>query len=152
MTATTSPARPRSKEDELQKNATRFTFYPWKRAFIAAIPIAFSIYYLAWVAPSLIPVPAGVKVAFPALTHLFEGVCAWCGTHRAEVIGIGAALLLAGALFRFSASKYYLALAVVVTLGLAVTYYSISAPIDRLMRAVESNLPKDNRIPDAKSR
>lgn len=122
---------------------------PWKFVLLAALPIALSVYYLAWVAPTLVPVPPGVNVPYPAATRFLEEVCSWCGEHRWEVGFIGLGLLASGFVFQFlmAAERYYVVLAALVSLALGFTYLSISAPIDRLLNAVEEAIPKDNRVP-----
>lgn len=131
-----------------------------KKKFLGAIPCrpllaavfltAVSIYYLAWVAPASVPVDPGLKVPFPEATRVLEKVCTWCGAHSFGVVTIGLALILPGFFVRFTSNRerYYTRLAIVVGLLTFFTYLSISAPIDRLIHAVESGIPKDNRVPD----
>jgi hypothetical protein len=46
-----------------------------------------------------------------------------------------------------TAERYYFGLAVIASLALGFTCLSISAPIDRLIKAVEDAIPEDNRVP-----
>ncbi len=87
---------------------------------------------------------------YPAATRFLEEVCSWCGEHRWEVALIGVGLLASGLAFRFliAAERYYVVLAALVSLTLGFTYLSISAPIDRLINAVEESVPEDNRVPN----
>jgi len=126
----------------------RFAYFPWRNLIAAAIPMALLVVYMTLTAPDLVPVPEGVKKPFPALTHFLEGACTWCGDNKGTVAGVAAVLLLAGVAFRISAARYYTCLAIVTATCLAISYYTISAPIDRLLWAVEENIPKDHRVPD----
>ncbi len=127
---------------------------PWKFILLAALPIALSVYFLAWVAPTLVPIPPGTKVPYPAATRFLEEVCSWCGEHRWEVTLIGLGLLASGFALRFliAAERYYVVLAALVSLALGFTYLSIAAPIDRLINAVEEAVPEDNRVPSYPAR
>jgi len=146
----TSATKEKQESDnaERPKNATRFTFFPWRRLGIASVPVALLTFYLTQVGPGLVPVPPGVKMAFPPLTHFLEDVSTWCGDNALIVVGVAAILLMAGVLFKISSGRYYLHLTVIASILLVVTYYSISAPIDRLLKAVEDEIPKDRRVPD----
>jgi len=137
-------------EKKKQKSGRQGSTWPWMTVFLAALPMVVSVYYLAWVAPALVPVSAGVSVPFPAATRFLETVCAWSGDHRLGVVLIGLGLLASGILFRFSltAQRYYIVLTVTVSLALGFTYLSISAPIDRLINAVEAAIPGDHRVPN----
>ncbi len=140
----------REKKKKAQKKSQRRgPSLPWKFILLAALPISLSVYYLAWVAPTLVPVPPGVNVPYPAATRFLEEVCSWCGRHRWEVALIGLGLLASGFAFRLliAAERYYVVLAALVSLALGFTYLSISAPIDRLINAVEEAVPEDNRVP-----
>ncbi len=119
---------------------------PWGYLLLAGIPLSLSAYYLTQVAPDLVPIPQGVKVPFPILNQVLEPVCVWSGENPQWILGIGGLLLLAGLLFRVSISRYYVTLAVTTTLALGLTWYSISAPVDRLIKNVEDNLPRDQRL------
>ena len=132
--------RTREKKKKAQKKPQRRgPSLPWRFILLAALPIALSVYYIAWVAPTLVPVPPGVSVPYPAATRFLEEVCSWCGEHRWEVALIGLGLLASGFAFRFliTAERYYVVLAALVSIALGFTYLSISAPIDRLIKAVE---------------
>ncbi len=121
---------------------------PWKCFLIALVPVVLAVCYMGWVAPSLVPVSTGVKVPFPAATRFLESVCAWCGKHRLVVLSIGLGLLVPGTFSRLFTGRYYVVVAVFVSVALSFAYLSISAPIDRLLHAVEQSIPKDERIPD----
>jgi hypothetical protein len=122
-------------------------YFPWKRFLVTAALMALTGLYLIVLAPPLVPVPAGVRMPFPEMTHFLEKVCVWCGHNPGHVFLIGLAFLGVGFFFRVSAGRYYIFLTIVLSFGLGVTYYSISAPIDRLIKSVEDNLPRDNRVP-----
>jgi hypothetical protein len=111
---------------------------------------ALAVYYLGWVAPAAVPVDPGVRVPFPEATRFLEKVCTWCGSHNFELVVIGLALIVLGFIARFTSNRerYFTRLAIVVGLLTLFTYLSISAPIDRLIHAVESNLPKEGPLPD----
>ena len=120
----------------------------WGCFLVAAGVTSLLAYYLAWVAPALVPVPPGVKVPYPAATRFLEGVCAWCGQHELVVASIGAALLVPGILSRWSGPRYHMWLAVLLGCALGFSYLSISAPLDRLVERVKSALPEGREIPD----
>ena len=144
----------KKKADSGKTRQRRDSIFPWKQIFVAAVPIALSVYYLAWVAPALVPLPAGVSVPYPEATRWLEPACVWAGNHQLQVALLGLGLLASGALVRFSltADHYYLVLAVTVSLALGFTYMAISAPIDRLINAVEAAIPSDERVPDPAAR
>jgi hypothetical protein len=98
------------------------------------------------VAPAEVPVPAGVKVPFPAVVPHLEAMVLWCAEHPLPVACIALAMLAAGPFF--NTTRYYIILAVVASLSLGFTYLSISAPIERLIRAVEEKIPEDRQLPD----
>ncbi len=116
----------------------------WRSIFLAVVPVAVSVYYVSWVAPALVPVP------LPAATRFLEEMCSWCGEHRWAVVLIGFGLLVPGACYRLldKRERYYLRLAVIVSLALGFTYLNISAPIGRLGRAVDEAIPVDERVPN----
>lgn len=127
-------------------------FLPWrgvgeKPFAFALIALGLLIYYLTRVAPSLVPVPPGTKVPYPRATEVLEYVVDWCESHQGSVLWIGAGLLAAGFLRPLSAARYFVYVAVLSSLVLIFAYLSISAPVDRLFKAVQDNLPKDRRIP-----
>ena len=115
-----------------------------------ATPVALAVYYFAWVAPTLVPVLPGVKVPFPLATRFLEDVSVWCGDHSRAVLLSGIGVLVPGLLYRSvdKAERYYLRVAIIVSVILGFAYLSISAPIDRFMHAVEENVPQDQRVPD----
>ena len=135
-----APEPPRAKK-------RRWIHFPWKCILLAAIPVGLAAYYLTQVAPGIVPLPPDMVVPFPALTDAMEGICAACGRNPETVYAVAAGLLLAGCFIRYADVRYYVMLAVVVSLGLALTWYSISAPMDRLLKSVEDNLPRDHRVP-----
>jgi len=119
----------------------------WKPFASALIAVGLLVFYLTRVAPSLIPVPPGIRVPCPQATAVLEDVCAWCGDHQGYVVLMAAGLLAAGFLRPLSAARYFVYVAIFSSLALTFTYFSISAPIDRLLKAVQDNLPKDKRVP-----
>ena len=122
----------------------------WRSIFLAVVPVAVSVYYVSWVAPALVPVPAGLNVFSPDVTRFFEGMCSWCGEHRWAVALIGMGLLVPGSLYRLvdRRERYYFRLAVIVSLALGITYLNMSAPLGRLDRAVDEAIPVDHRVPN----
>ena len=150
MSRTFTDEEPEPRAEERRK-AQRQRFTLAMRPFLlAAIPVGLTIYYLSWVAPAVVPVPPGVKVPLPSATRFFEEVSVWCGEHSRAVLVIGIGLLTPGLLYRevVKAERYYLRVAIIVSVILGFTYLSISTPLDRFMRAVEENVPQDNRVPD----
>ena len=148
----TFPAIGKAKESRkdpppARSKGNRFTHFPWGAFVVAAIPVALATFYLTRVAPDLVPLPEGIKVPFPELTAALETACAWCGENQGTAWGIAGGLLAAGCLFRVTIARYYVALAIVAALGLGLTWYSISAPVDRVIKSVEDNIPKDHRVP-----
>jgi hypothetical protein len=132
-----------------KKPRQRFTL-AMRPFLLAAIPVGLTVYYFAWVAPSLVPVDPGVKVPFPPATRLFEDLVVWCEEHSRAVLLAGVGVLLPGFFYRSvdKAERYYLRLAIVVSVLLGIAYLSVSAPIDRFMHSVEENVPQDRRVPD----
>ncbi len=121
----------------------------WRSIFLAVVPVAVSVYYVSWVAPALVPVPAGLNVFSSDVTRFFEEMCSWCGEHRWAVILIGIGLLVPGLCYRLQAKRerFYVRLAVIVSLALGFTYLNISTPLGRLDRAVDEAIPVDHRVP-----
>ena len=132
--------RPRRRDSSLR----------WKPILVATVPVALSVYYLTLVAPLVVPVPAGVSVPFPAATRFLEQVCLWCGEFPLVAVLIGLALLSPGLLFRSlrKPERYYIPVAVVVSLALGLTYLSISAPLHRLGNAAEAVEPDTPQATD----
>lgn len=118
-----------------------------KELLVAGIPIALAAYYLTRVAPALVPLPEGIELPFPAATRVLERTIAWCGKNPERVLAIAGGFLGAGALLRFRFQRYYLMLGLITALSLAFTYYSISAPVDRLLKNVKDNIPQ-REVPD----
>ncbi len=141
-------AKERKKTRPRSAVASSASFLPWKLVAFAAIPVALSVYYLGWVAPDAIPVPEGVRVPFPALTKWLERVVGWCSRNRLDVVLIGGGVLLGGVLLRFLhvEERYYVWVSILAGAMLLVTYFSVSAPIDRLLKSVEDDI-QDNRVP-----
>src|SRR5882672_6309332 len=98
--------------------AARFSRIHWGYLLIAAIPVGLTSYYLTEMAPGLFPMPEGMKVPFPTLTQALEPVCTWCGSNPEWVFGTGAVLLFAGLVMRIHYARYYLTLALAVTMTL----------------------------------
>jgi hypothetical protein len=147
MTQSTAPTSSSSRERK--KGAKGFPLsgiYPWKLVLLAAAPVGLSWLYLTNVAPAEVPVPQHVKVPFPAVLPYLEGMILWCAEHPFPVACIGLALLAAGPFF--NTTRYYIGLAIVVSLSLGFTYLNVSAPIERLLRAVEEKMPEDRQLPD----
>ncbi len=121
----------------------------WRSVFLAAVPSALAVYYVSWVAPTLEPVPEGLHVFSPDVTRFLEEMCTWCGEHQWEVVLIGIGLLLPGLCYRLQAKRerFYVRLAIIVSLVLGFTYLNISAPLGRLDRAVDEAIPVDHRVP-----
>ena len=121
----------------------------WRPLLIAAIPVALSAYYLSWVAPDLLPAPPDVRVPFPWASEFLQKVCSWCGRNRLEVVLMGTGLLAPGILCRMAArrERYCLRLAIVCSLALGFAYFNVSAPVDRLDKAVDEAIPADERVP-----
>ncbi len=118
---------------------------PWGRLLGAAAVLALTVYYLTQTAPTLVPLPEGVNVPFPAATEALEKACAWCGENFKAVAGVAGFLLLFGL---FCDKSYYTTLIVIACLGLGFTYISISAPIDRLLHSVDGTLNQEREFPD----
>jgi hypothetical protein len=144
------PAATRYGTSSPPKTTSRFSAFPLRRFALALVPAALLAWYLGWLAPDLVPVPPGVKVVYPALTHILEEVAPWCGKHQVETVAIACGVLALGLLSRFSMGRCYTVLAVALWLALGLSYYSLSAPVDRLLKAVEDQLPKDQRVPSSR--
>ncbi len=140
--------------EERQKTRRQHFTLAMRPFLLAAIPVGLAVYYLCWVAPAVVPVPPDAKVPLPSATRYFEAVAVWCGEHSRAVLVIGIALLTPGVLYRevARAERYYLRVAIIVSVILGFTYLSISTPFDRFMHAVEENVPQDNRVPDRPGR
>jgi type II secretory pathway component PulF len=120
----------------------------WGACSLAAVAAAGLIYYLAWVAPVLVPVPATVKVPYPQATRFLEGVSTWCGAHRLLVVATGLVLLTLAHVAGGNGPRAHLWLAMLLSTTLVFSYLSISAPIDRLVQQVRSSLNGDRPLPD----
>jgi hypothetical protein len=140
-----APAPPRSPEGE-KKRTRRFDF-PWKPLLIAGIPAVLAWYYLVVAAPPELPVPPGLKVPFPELLPYLENVVVWCSERSLLTAGI--ALALVGSTFLTSNStRSAIALGVLLLIGTGFFYVSIHAPVERLLRSVEQNLPEERKLPE----
>jgi hypothetical protein len=135
-------SEPEEDQKKKKKSSTPFASLPWLLVLLAAVPLGLLCYYVTAVAPTRIPVPASVNVPFPALTQFLEQVCGWCGKNPLQVTLAGLGLLALGALLPISPSMYYPGLAIVSTVALFLSYYSISAPVDRLLKDVHDILPR----------
>ena len=130
------------------KGESSTSFLPMKLVAFAAVPLALTVFYLGWVAPDLVPVGDEVKVAFPMLTKWMEVVVNWCAKNRLDAVLIGGGILLAGIVLKFFYVEelYYLSVCIIASAVLVLTYLSISAPIDRFLNSVESQM-QDERVP-----
>lgn len=144
-----SPTTKRVEKPHGGQKQTVFAFIwtRWGLLLIATGVTSLLVYYLAWVGPTLVPVPAGLKVPYPEATRFLESVCIWCGTHRIVVALIGAALLVPG-LTPWFGPGYHLWLSILLGCALGFTYISISAPLDRMVEQVKSSLPDERVVPD----
>jgi hypothetical protein len=143
--ATTAPSSSAQKKQK-SKSAGLSGIFPWKLVLLAAAPLGLSWYYLTMAAPAEVPVPDGVDVPFPAVLPYLEDMVLWCAAHPIPVACMALALLAVGPFF--NTTRYYIGLAVVVSLFLGFTYLNVSAPIERLLRSVEEKLPEDRKLPD----
>lgn len=141
---------PKSRKYEPPKKPRQGFVLAMRPFLIAGIPVALAVYYFVWVAPTLVPVSPGVKVPFPAATRFLEDAVLWCSDHSREVLLAAIGIMVPGLLYRSRdrTERYYLRLAIIVSVLLGFAYLSISAPIDRFMHAVEENVPQDQRVPD----
>jgi hypothetical protein len=133
----------RDEGDEEKKKKKKGALVPSRWELLAiVVPLGFAVYYLGWVAPDLVPLPAGAKVPYPEATHLIEEVCAWCGANQSMLLVMAGGLIGTGMLLRLVVPNYFYLLSIVVTLFVGFAWYSISAPVDRLIHNVEDSIPK----------
>lgn len=146
MTQATATRNEPSKT-EARKSSQRQRFFPWRHCIVAAVPVGILAFYVTRVAPDLLPLPPNFDAPFPVLTQALEDACIWCGENQLHVYAMAAGLLLLvpGLLFRVSAKRYFVFLTLLAILTLGITYYSVSAPVERLMRSVKDNIPQDDR-------
>ena len=121
---------------------------PWARVALAAAPVALAVYYLTQVAPTEVPTLNTLDTPFPAVTQRLAEVSLWCAARPWSTAFIGLGLLVLGAILPIDRDRYYTRLAIVVGLLLGFTYYSISAPIERLLEGVRQTLPEERMLPD----
>ena len=140
-----APARP--PEEETKKKKTRRLYVAWKPILFAGIPLAIAWYYLVVAAPRELPVPPGLKVPFPGILPYLENIVAWCSEHSWMSTGIAIGLV-ASTFLASNPTRYAVAQGILVLLVTGFFYLSIHAPVERLMRAVEQNLPEDRQLPD----
>ena len=144
-----APAPPKTPEEEKEskKSKARRFHVPWKPIVFAGIPAALAWYYLVVAAPREIPVPPGLNVPFPDLVPYLENIVTWCTEHSwmSGAIAIG---LVASSFLASNPTRYAIAQGILVLLVTGFFYLSIHAPVERLMRAVEQNLPEDRQLPD----
>ena len=129
---------------EAKKSPQRQRFFPWRYCLVAAFAISLLAYYVTRVAPGL---PLNPDPPFPVLAQAIEDACFWCGENQGYTFAIAAGLLVPGIiLFRVSAKRYYVFLTLMAILTLGITYYFVSAPIERLFQSVKDSIPKDHRV------
>lgn len=138
---------PQEKAPPAPKKRTRAPLIPWKPFVYTGIPAAIAWYYLAIAAPKQIPVPAGLEVPFPEVIPHLEILCAWCGEHFGIAGGIAGGLVLL-TLLAPNPQRCAFWLGVVILSFTGFAYFSISAPVERLLRAVEDKLPEERQLPD----
>src|SRR5262245_48727908 len=141
-----APRRERpDQEAEETKKKRKKTIPPFPTAleFLVSVgTLGVGVWYLGWVAPGQVPVPPGTKVPFPQATAFLEGLCGWCGDNQSLVVAAAVCLFVTGLFLRFLIPKYFYAMAIVLGLFTGFTWYSISAPVDRLIKDVEDNIPQ----------
>ena len=142
---------PPAKSPEEEKKTTRRKTWglhaPWKPLLFAGIPAALAWYYIVVAAPREIPVPPGLKVPFPELLPYLENIVVWCSEHDWITGGIAVGLV-ANTFFANRPTRCAIIQGILVLLFTGFMYISISAPVERLMRAVQQNLPEDRQLPD----
>jgi len=142
-----APQKTPEEEKESKKSKARRLHVPWKPIVFAGIPVALAWYYLVVAAPRDIPVPPGLTVPFPELTPYLENMVVWCSEH-AWITGGLALGLVASTLLANNPTRCAIIQGILVLLLTGFAYVSISAPVERLMRAVQQNLPEDRQLPD----
>ena len=133
------------KEAEERKKKRKKTIppFPTPLEFLVSVgTLGLGVWYMGWVASGQVPVPPGTKVPFPQATAFLEAVCTWCGENQSLVVAAAVGLFVTGLFLRFLIPKYFYAMAIAVGLFTGFTWYSISAPVDRLIHNVEENIPK----------
>ena len=118
---------------------------PRKSLIVTSIPLGLLVLYLTVIGPSNLPLPANLEPSFPAATRVLSDVCVWCAANWLWVVVGAVALLFGNVLVRLQPSRYYGWLTIVSALALCFTYYSVSAPIERLFKAVKEEIPQDRR-------
>jgi len=134
--------RPEETEKK-KKQKTAIPPFPKPLELLCALaPLALAVWYLGWVAPDLVPLPPGAKVPFPPATAFLEELCSWSGENQSLLVAIGAIVFATGLFFRFIFNRYFYCLAFVLLLFTGFVWYSISAPVERLIHNVEENIPQ----------
>jgi len=147
MTSTTIRSR-ETAEPQRKRRPTKLTAFPWALVAMAAAPVGLLAYYSTVVAPPKVEVMAGLNVPFPVATEFLVAACRWCGENPAQVALIALGLLAGGIVLPVPAGRYYIALTVTAALALGFTYWSISAPVERLLKQVQENLPVERKLPE----
>ena len=109
---------------------------------VALFPMALAVWYFGWEASDCASRMAALDVAFPALTELLVALCLWCGAHHGALFWIAGGLLAVGFVARLFVRRYFLILGVAASILVGFTWYTIAAPVERLINNVEQNLPK----------
>jgi hypothetical protein len=141
------PARPPEEERDKKRTRKPWLHLAWKPILFSGIPAAIAWYYLVVAAPQELPVPPGLKVPFPDLIPYLENIVAWCSEHTWMSTGIAIGLV-ASTFLASNPTRYAVAQGILILLITGFFYLSIHAPVERLMRAVEQNLPEDRKLPD----
>lgn len=148
MTITFQPWRNQGDDaEERRKRPVLSNLLPWPLVLMAAVPVLLAVYYLTMVGPREAHLLAAVDVPLPGATKFLGDVCVWCGKNPIKVVLMGIGLLMGGLLSSLLAARYYIFLTILVSLGLGFTYYAVSAPVDRLIKAVKESVPQDRRVP-----
>jgi hypothetical protein len=130
-------------EEKKGKKKTAVPPFPSPLELLFAVPpLALAVWYLGWVAPDLVPLPEGTKVPFPAATGFLEQFCDWCGANQSLLVAFAVVVFMTGLFIRFFVPRYFYFLSIVLFLFVGFVWYSISAPVDRLIHDVEENIPK----------
>jgi hypothetical protein len=129
------------------KRFSRLRSLPWRPLGLAAAPLALLATYLAVVAPAKVAGLEGVEVPYPEATDLLVELSLWCHGHPVELVIICLGILVPGMVLTRLARRYYTVLAIAATLTLGFGWYTISAPVDRLLQDVKDSIPEDHRVP-----
>jgi hypothetical protein len=129
-----------------KQGRAKLTDFPWALILISAVPVCLLACYLTFIAPVRLRGLAGADVPFPAATEFLADVSRWCEGHPFEAWLIALGLLAGGFVLPVPTGKYYIALTIAAALTLGYSYYSLSAPVDRLLKGVQ-----DSRLPERSS-